>query len=116
MIDTGMYLEIAGQLGSVDPRLAPEWYGYRDPYPAIVLRPLPDGQEVWVTRMMLNWRVLEVVPDSCGYGRYWCYPGNGMGTFVVATRHALLYGDAEPDGWIKSWDGRVGDPRRAVRL
>lgn len=115
MIDTDLYLEIAQRLGSEDPRPAPEHYGYRDPYPAIVLRPLPDGQEVWICRMMLNWRVFEVVPDR-GYGRYWCYPGSGMGTFVVATRHALLYGDAEPDGWIKSWDGRVGDLRRVVRL
>lgn len=70
------------------------------------VRTLPDGQEVWLVRMGFNWRILETHPTAPTYGRYWCYPGIGLQTFTVALQHALSYGDGEPDGWIKSWDGR----------
>lgn len=75
----------------------------------VSVRALADGQEVWLVRMAFNWRILETHPGACGYGRFWCYPGRGADTFVVALRHALSYGDGEPDGWIKAWDGRSGE-------
>lgn len=77
-------------------------------YTGVNVRTLADGKEVWVVRLLVNWRVLETLPYAFSYGRFWCYPGTGPQTFIVACTHASLYGDGEPDGWVKSWDGRVG--------
>lgn len=77
-------------------------------YFGVSVRPLPDGQEVWLVRLLVNWRIVE---SREGWpGRFWCYPGTEMQTFAIAVQHAALYGDGEPDGWIKAWDGRRGSP------
>lgn len=101
-----MYLEslvkLAADEGTIVTALPAEveWFG-------VHVRDMPGG-EVWAVRMMFNWRVLET-PDEWSIGRSWCYLGIGPETFLLAVRHAALYGDGEPDGWIKAWDGRRGD-------
>lgn len=100
----GWYAEYAERHGVAAEPLPP-----RSQYLGVRVRALPDGQEVWVVRMLVNWRVLETHPGAFAYGRYWCYPGTGLSTFRVAVTHAAHYGDGEPDGWVKSWDGRRGD-------
>lgn len=94
-----VFAAMARELGAEQAEALPPdtgWFG-------LFVRTLPDGQEVWLVRMGCNWRILETHRRSPCYGRYWCYPGRGTDTFVVALRHALSYGDGEPDGWIKAW-------------
>lgn len=38
---------------------------------------------------------------------FWCYDRRKV-TFATVATHAAGYGDGEPDGWVKSWDGRYG--------
>lgn len=105
IIDNEWYADLARQAGYPDVQPIPpeaEWRG-------VDVRGLPGGERVYVARMIFNWRVLESDTGGWPTGRYWCYAGVGLPTFLVALRHAALYGDGEPDGWIKSHDGRTGD-------
>lgn len=102
--DPEFYVKAAHELYALDIEPLPPEAGYF----GFKVRDLADGWEVWVVRMLVNWRVLETLPDSWGYGRFWCYPGTGLHSFLAAVINAALYGDGEPDGWIKAWDGRRG--------
>lgn len=76
-------------------------------YIGVGVRTQANGLHVWVVKMLVNWRIIEC--DERQVYRFWCYPGLGTPTFLLAVRHADLYHDGEPDGWIKSWDGRRND-------
>lgn len=79
---------------------------------------------VYITRMMFNWRVLEVIPDGLPeghplypamfYNRSWCFK-----SLAVALARAAAWDgrhDTEPGGWIKSVvDGRrEGEPTEGI--
>lgn len=100
--DLDAFAALARELGAEHAEVLPSetgWFG-------LFVRTLPDGQEVWLVRMGFNWRILETHRQSPCYGRFWCYPGRGAVTFVVALRQARSYGDGEPVGWIKAWGNR----------
>lgn len=94
----------AAQVAGVDVLPLPIESGYQ----GVHVRGLDDGQEVWVVQMLFNYRVMETHWPSAGPGRWWCYAGADLDAFLRAVIHASLYGDGEPDGWVRSWDGRRG--------
>jgi hypothetical protein len=98
----GMYVDAARAVGFEITRVLPEFgLNFR-------VRHLDDQREVWLLRMLTNWRVQETFSEGQPAGRYWCYAGLGMATFMRALRHAACYGDGEPDGWVRAHDGRRG--------
>lgn len=75
----------------------------------------PSRREVQLWCMAFNWRITEVI-DEVSIGRYWCFAGTRVDTFVVAVvalRNWRGDPDSEPIGWSRASDGRTapGDPR-----
>lgn len=70
------------------------------------------GYFVEVIPMLVNWRLHIVKVDGGELAwshRHWCYDGLGRTAFTAAVlaAHAWDVADeTEPQGWIKSWDGR----------
>lgn len=98
--DSSRLVEYAKSLG-VDAKPIPRDWGSR----GVIVRTV-DDMHVVVMRMMFTWRVAELDFDGWPTGRFWCYPAdNGL---RAALTNAACYGDAEPGGWVRAWDGRRG--------
>lgn len=65
----------------------------------------PNGRDVFVLRMLYNWRVARDDLYKFGYDRGWCYYGNDVITLLRAVKAALDWDggdDTEPVGWDKN--------------
>jgi hypothetical protein len=92
---------------------------FQDPtcpqHPAFQYTP-PDGSWPFVHlhRMIFNWRLSEY-DGFLSYGRFWCFEGRGDVTFRRALHQLVAWQGnprAQPQGWIKAWDGRPPTVRR----
>jgi hypothetical protein len=68
-----------------------------------------------VMPMLTNWRLHTIRVGRYPWEwseRFWCYKGRGPESFTAALLAAHAWDgadDTEPAGWIKAYDGRVGE-------
>lgn len=74
-----------------------------------------DKGDHWIDAMAMlyNWRLVET-PKNCPLliDRWWCYQGRSRLALMALTLAAMEWikdDAAEPQGWIKAWDGRRGE-------
>lgn len=84
---------------------SPDQPAYVDHLKCFCLGPDPSGTALMLLLpMMFNDRLAVGQASLPWYDRFWCYPKGGE--LQMAAKRWLASGGEEPDGWIKSYDGR----------